>query len=219
MRLIILAAGQGFKLDGFNKILLKDPITRQTILDYYLEYFSEYGITVVLGYKSITIMNEYPQLDYMYNKEWRLKGNSYSLALALTEEPCIILPSDLFFDEGLANLIKKAPDNMALVANTENRSIQALHCHVDDGKIANIYTGVPKQDDPELMGVVKITDKNILRNWRKNCLINDSLSAFSGENLPYKEYDLFAVDKKDNLLYEINTPDDYINFIKLRRLL
>lgn len=217
MRLIILAAGQGFKLDGFNKILLKDPLTKKTILDYYLEYFSDYEITVVVGYRSITIMNEYPQLNYVFNKEWRLKGNSYSLALALTEGSCIILPSDLFFDKDLANLIKKAPNNMGLTANTENRSIQALHCTVKNEKIADVYKGKAKPNDPEVMGVFKITNKEILRKWRKNCVVNDNVSI--GENLPIQEYDIFAVDKQDNLLYEINNPNDYINFIKIRKLI
>lgn len=217
MRLIILAAGQGFKLDGFNKILLKDPVTKKTILDHYLEYFSECKITMVVGYKSITIMNEYPQLDYIYNTEWRLKGNSHSLALALSEEPCIILPSDLFFDESLINLIKKAPDNMGLVADNENRSVQSLHCHIEKGKITKVYTGNAKPNDPELMGVFKITSKEILRKWRKNCLANDNV--FIGKNLPIRDYDIFAVDKQDNLLYEINTPNDYINFINLRQLM
>jgi len=215
MRLIILAAGQGFKLDGFNKILLKDPVTKKRILDYYLDYFYDYDITVVVGYRSITIMNEYPHLNYIYNKEWRLKGNSYSLALALTEEPCLILPSDLFFDKELANLIKKSPDNMALVANTENRSMQALHCQAKDNKITKVYGGDSKPGDPELMGVFKIKNKQILRKWRKNCLVNGNV--FIGKNLPIKESEIFAVDKDDHLLYEINTPNEYINFINLRR--
>jgi len=215
MKVIVLAAGQGFKLDGFNIILLKDPLTKKTILDYYIDYFSDYDITVVVGYRSITIMNEYPQLNYIFNKEWRLKGNSYSLALALTEESCLILPSDLFFDKKLAELIKKSPDNMALVANTENRSMQALHCQVKDGKIAKVYSGTPKQEDPELMGVFKITDKQILRKWRKNCAVNDNI--FIGKNLPLKESDIYAVDKDDHLLYEVNTPNEYISFINLRR--
>jgi len=215
VRLIILAAGQGFKLDGFNKILLKDPVTKKTILDYYLEYFSDCEITVVVGYRSITIMNEYPQLNYIYNKDWRIKGNSYSLALALTEEPCIILPSDLFFDKDLAHLIKKAPNNMGLTMNTENRTIQSLHCNVENGKIASVYKGNAQPNDPEVMGVFKITNKEILKKWRKNCIVNDSISI--GENLPIQKYDIFAVDKQDSLLYEINTPNDYVSFINLRR--
>jgi choline kinase len=217
MRLIILAAGQGFKLDGFNKILLKDPKTRKTILDYYIEYFSDHKITMVVGYKSITIMNEYPQIEYIFNEEWRLKGNSHSLALALNEEPCIVLPSDLFFDKNLAELIKKAPKNMGLVDNTENRSSQALNCHVENKKIKNIYGGKPKMNDPELMGVFKVTNKEILRKWKRNCLKFDNI--FIGKNLPIKEFDIYAVEKREHLLYEINTPSDYINFINLRKIM
>ena len=216
MRLIILAAGQGFQLDGFNKILLKDPISRKAILDQYLQYFPEYPITVVVGFKAITIMSEYPQLHYVYNPEWRTKGNSYSLALALSEEPCTILPSDLFFDQELAERIRQAPPNSGLVAHTENRSLQALHCQVVDGTIADVYKGDTRPGDPELMGVFKISDKEILRRWRLNCLANDTVSAFIGENLPFRRSPIHVIEKGRSALFEINTPFDYLSFINAK---
>ena len=45
MRAIILAAGQGFKLDGCNKLLLKDPNTGEMIIDQYLRFFSNMEIS------------------------------------------------------------------------------------------------------------------------------------------------------------------------------
>ena len=36
MRLIVLAAGQGFKLDGMNKPLVRDPGARETVLERYV---------------------------------------------------------------------------------------------------------------------------------------------------------------------------------------
>ena len=59
MRTIILAAGQGYKLGNFNKLLLKNPYSNETILDMYQDMFSETKITIVVGYQAINIMNKY----------------------------------------------------------------------------------------------------------------------------------------------------------------
>ena len=67
MKLIILAAGDSFELNGFNKLLLKNPLTRETILDQYIRFFKPTSIKIVLGYKAIDIMNEFPNFDYIIN--------------------------------------------------------------------------------------------------------------------------------------------------------
>lgn len=216
MRLVILAAGQGFQLDGFNKILLKHPVTRKTILDHYLEYFAGFEVTMVVGFKAITVMNEYPQLHYVYNADWRTKGNSYSLALALNEEPCVILPSDFFLDRELAERIKQHEGNAGLVSPTEIRTMQALHCQVEQQRITKVYQGKTKPGDPELMGVFKIADPKVLRQWRRNCLANTTLSAFIGENLPLEDFEIQALEAKPHQFHEINTPLDYVNFIEAK---
>ena len=45
MRAIILAAGQGYKLDGFNKLLIVDPKDNKTLLDKYVDAFGEENLT------------------------------------------------------------------------------------------------------------------------------------------------------------------------------
>ena len=40
MRVIILAAGQAVQLDGYNKLLIKDPESGASILDKYIEAFN-----------------------------------------------------------------------------------------------------------------------------------------------------------------------------------
>ena len=65
MRVIILAAGQAVQLDGYNKLLIKDPSTKKTILDMYLEAFQGHDVTIVLGYRAINVMHEYGDLNYI----------------------------------------------------------------------------------------------------------------------------------------------------------
>ena len=73
MKLIILAAGDSFELNGFNKLLLKNPLTRETILDQYIRFFKPTSIKIVLGYKAIDIMNEFPNYDYIINENCKLQ--------------------------------------------------------------------------------------------------------------------------------------------------
>lgn len=211
MRLIILAAGQGFKLDGFNKLLIRNPKTGRTILEHYLEIFADYRITVVVGFRAIEVMSAYPQLDYVYNDDWRITGNSHSLALALSDEPCVVISSDFIIAEKLANLIRQAPDNCAFVLYSENKGVNTLRCKIENGVIASIYHGFEAGTDPETVGIYKLSNADLLRKWKRECLQNKNV--FAGSNLPL-DAPVAAVDITDGFLHEINTPLDYLDLIK-----
>ena len=211
MRLIILAAGQGFKLDGFNKLLLKDPKTGETILDRYLKLFKDYEITVVAGYKSVSLMNKYPHLNYILNQNWSTTASSYSLGLALDTQPCVIVFSDLFFDENMAKLVKNSPENCIFVSHAENKHINTVRCKLEKNIVKSIYRG-DVYDNPETMGIYKISCPEILREWKKRCLANKNL--FVALNLPINIKKIFAIDKGSLFFHEVNTPLDYLNLIK-----
>lgn len=211
MRLIILAAGQGFKLDGFNKLLIRNPKSGRTILEHYLEMFSGWRITVVVGFRAIEVMSAYPELDYVYNDDWRITGNSYSLALALDDEPCVVISSDFIFDEQLLEQIKAAPENGAFVRHSENKGTNTLRCKIEDGRVVSIYLGFEAGTDPEAIGIYKASDAGLLRKWKRECLQNRNV--FAGSNLPL-DSQIAAVDVTSIPLHEINTPLDYLKLIK-----
>lgn len=211
MRLIILAAGQGFKLDGFNKLLIRDPRTKETILEKYLRLFKGYEVSVVVGYNAISVMSLYPELHYIYNGQWRITGNSYSLCLALDERPCIVLSADLVFDEDFVSLIEKSPPNSVVVYHSENKGLNTVRCNVRDSVVQSMYMGVGYNSDPETTGVYKISSPLVLRQWKKNCLSNQSV--FAGLNLPVDLESIHAVDTSRLFFSEINTPIDYLNLI------
>ena len=213
MRLIVLAAGQGFKLNGFNKLFIRDPRTKETILEKYLRLFAKYDITVVVGYKAIAVMSQYPDLDYVYNDQWRITGNSYSLCLALDERPSVVVSSDLLFDEEMVTLIEQYPENSVFVAHSENKGINTVRCTLEDDIIRSMYMGEERYQDPETLGIYKICDTQLLRQWKKNCSMNKNV--FAGLNLPVENGKVIAVDKKDINFHEINTPLDYLNLIKM----
>lgn len=210
MRTIILAAGQGFQLDGFNKLLLRDPRSGEQIIDQYLKLFDKTDITVVLGYKAIEVMQRFPELHYVYNPDWKVTNNSYSLGLAINEEPCYVVSCDLFIDEGIIKMLEQAEPDCILTENSENRQLNSLNCSISGNRqIVEIYQGaVRSKKDPEAIGVYKISDKRLLREWKKKCMQHSNL--FAGQNLPFDICPVYSVDKGKYRFEEVNTVMDYM---------
>ena len=72
MKLIILAAGDAFELDGYSKLLINHPREKKNILELYSEVFDVKDIIIVVGFKAIEIMNKY-FIDDISNLELLLK--------------------------------------------------------------------------------------------------------------------------------------------------
>lgn len=214
MRTIILAAGQGFQLDGFNKLLLRDPRSGEQIIDQFLRLFCKTDITIVLGYKAIEVMQRYPKLHYVYNPDWKVTNNSYTLSLAINEEPCYVVSCDLFIDAEIVKMLDQSEPNCILTENKDNRQLNALNCSTtDDRRITEVYQGdIRKKEDPEAIGVYKITDKRLLREWKKKCIQHSNL--FVGQNLPFDICPIYSVDNGKYRLEEINTVMDYMRILE-----
>jgi choline kinase len=211
MRLIVLDAGDSFKLDGYNKLLLKNPQTNKTIIEEYEEKYPCSNINIVVGYNAIAIANQFPKYNYTYNSKWQTTNNSYSLALVLDETPSIITSSDFFISDSLVKKIAKY-ENCIVVKDTENKQLDSLNIKTTShNKIDYIYYGKSKNNDFELLGIFKISDKNILNKWKQNSLINQN--KYIGENLPISDkIEIIKVSEKE--AYEINEIQDYLNFIR-----
>ena len=216
MGTIILAAGQGFNLDGFHKLLLRDPQSGERIIDQYLRIYADTDITIVLGYKAIEVMQRYPDLNYIYNPDWKTTNNSYSLVLALNGEPCYVTSCDLFVDPEIIRMLKDAESDCILTENSENRQLNSLNCSIaQDRQIVEIYQGsVRSKKDPEAIGIYKITNKSLLSVWKKKCMQYGNL--FAGQNLPFDVCNIYSVDKGKYRFHEVNTVMDYIRLIESR---
>lgn len=218
MRVIILAAGQGFLLDGMVKCLVRAPHDGRPLLEKAIESFSNHKITVVVGYRAVSVMEAYPDLDYIYNPDWATSNNSHSLGLALDDEPSYVLSSDLVFDPSLVRELDDAGPNLALTECRENRILTSVNCATERGKIREFYVGpLRTPTDPEAIGLFKISDRTLLRQWKRNCLKHGSL--FVGQNLPVGtgEADVEAHDVGNHLFYEINHPTDYLRALRANR--
>jgi choline kinase len=214
MRVIILAAGHSQEIDGINKILLKDVKSGKTILDHYLDFFAKDEVTIVVGYNSTSIIMCHPELNYIYNPDWRITGNSYSLGLALSDSPCVILSSDFFMDQGIITGLKATENgNIVATRNSANRSRQALNCVLSNGNVISaIYQGPMKQDTPEVVGIFTFSNDRLLRKLKENCLKHPNLLV--GQNIPLDIVPVVTLNIDSFSFNEINTPIDYINFIQ-----
>ena len=82
-RAIILAAGESYDTqDIFPKILLKNPVTKQTILDNFIDQYGSNSL-FVLGFRSLSVLNAYPSINVVLNHSWSTTKSAHSLALAV----------------------------------------------------------------------------------------------------------------------------------------
>lgn len=218
MRVIILAAGQGFLLDGMVKCLVRAPHDGRPLLERAAEAFAGHKITVVVGYRAVAVMEAFPDLDYVYNPDWATTNNSHSLGLALNDEPAYVLSSDLVFEPGLIRELDAGAADLVLTERRENRILTSVNCALEGDRVREFYVGpLRSPNDPEAVGLFKISDRTLLRQWKRNCLKHGNL--FVGQNLPVgaSEADIRAHDLGAHLFYEINSPADYLRALRTHR--
>lgn len=217
LRVIVLAAGEGLQLDGFTKALIRHPATGEPVIEQYLRLFAGYELTMVVGYRAIELMHRYPRLHYVYNHNWRLTGNAYSLALALDERPALVLSSDLFMADAIARRLIEGPPNLVLTRQRENRPQNGLNLKLNrDGTLARVYRGTPESPhDPEAPGIFKISDPTLLRLWKRGA--SDHGNLFALETLPLDREPLHTVDVGDDPFHEVNGPADYLALMEATR--
>lgn len=216
-RVIVLAAGRSMQLDGMSKVLVRHPGDGRTVLDYVIDAFACKRITVVVGYRSVEIMQAYPQLDFVFNPEWALTNNAMSLGLALDDSPCYVVSGDIFVGPELISRLDGEGPDIVLTKNRERRSLSAIHCVLDrDGHVVETYQG-PLRDvaHPESVGLFKLSTPTALRAWRKRCIRHANL--FVGQLLPCDELPILAVPLRDETFFEINTPTDYLELLMMGR--
>jgi choline kinase len=215
MRVIILAAGQGYQLDGFNKLLIHDPVSNMKLIDKFSNAFSGMEITIVVGYRAINVMHKYPDYHYVYNPEWAASNNSYSLSLAINEEPCYVISGDLLIEPDLVEMLENAGPNLVVTQMRDNRTPSALNVLTDKQQnIQELYQGkLHNLTDPEAIGIYKISSPGLLLKWKRNCRKYSNL--FIGQNLPFNESEpVRTLDVDEKRLDEINTPMDYLRLLE-----
>jgi hypothetical protein len=207
---LVLAAGRGVGLDGFSKLRLTSPHSKETVLDRYLRQFGN-SVSVVIGYRGAEVAANYPALRYRYNASWFETGSAYSAHVGLADAPVTVLPSDLFVSDEAAGIVNAAVGNTIFAINTENRHANAVNIRSEGSVIAEVYMG-PKRSgsDPEFAGVVKIADSETLALVSESCLQNPAISLIECVAM-HKER--FRLSLLEGGVTEVNTIEDYLSYL------
>tara|TARA_R100000306_G_scaffold577_6_gene1389 strand:+ start:26271 stop:26951 length:681 start_codon:yes stop_codon:yes gene_type:complete len=128
MKIVILAAGIGSRLGNpFPKPLtpLKNGKSiMQMMIENIDKYFSEHDVYVVVGFKKNSIMENFPQLAYVYNPYFDQTNTAKSLVRALKKckgESVLWFNGDVVFDEKLLeNLQAHIEEDTSFVAVNTN---------------------------------------------------------------------------------------------------
>lgn len=164
-----MAAGIGSRLGrSLPKAMVKLD-GHKTILDYQLENLKRIikteDIIVVVGYKKNLIINEHPNLSFIYNKHYMETNTSKSLLLALEkigiDSDVLWLNGDIVFaPEILTSIIKNNNENLICVNSNPVSEEEVKYALNEDGYIKNISKNVQSAVG-EAIGINFVTKKSI----------------------------------------------------------
>ena len=224
-KVVVLAAGQGFKLDNFNKLLLKHPETKRTILESYIDKFGKDNLIVGIGYRGISVVHEYPELNYVINNRWSETSSAETLRMCIDEineekDPIIILPGDAFVESEALNELKNSSFNTVFVESSEKIKPNSVMCEVEKNRIKKIYQGKPKANDYNLVGCYKFESISLVKkmfgssNKIEKLFVSEVLMNYI--NNFGNEFG-FPIFDATNTFTEIETVEDYLRY-KMRIL-
>jgi choline kinase len=209
MKIIILAAGIGSRLGNPYPKPLTPLKNGKTIMKQQIEKLSAYydinNIMVVVGFKKDLVMEEHPDLCYIYNPEFDCTNTSKSLLRALYKckgENVLWLNGDVVFDSAILNFLNKyiAEDKSFVAVNNSSVGEEEVKYSInEDGYIKEISKQV-KNAPGEAVGINFISgaDRDIFIRRLEECDNND-----------YFEKGLEMAVEKDNIKI---TPVDISDF-------
>jgi CDP-glycerol glycerophosphotransferase len=169
VRIVLLAAGVGSRLGNPDPKPLTSLSSGESIIGratrLLAEAFHEDYLVAVVGYKKDLIMEQFPDLLYVYNRDYGNTNTSKSLlrALVLTkDEPVLWLNGDVVFDEAVLEIVTRsiAQDRSFVCVNTARVGEEEVKYDVDpDGFIRTISKQVTEPLG-EAVGINYITSRD-----------------------------------------------------------
>jgi hypothetical protein len=104
--------------------------------------------------------------------------------------------------------------NIIVTERRENRTLSAVHCVLnEDDEVVETYQGEVKNvNNPEAIGLFKISDTEILKKWKYTSIKYGNL--FVGQTLPCSIGSIKSIPLDEHSFIEINTVDDYLRLIE-----
>lgn len=184
MKIVILAAGIGSRLGNPFPKPLTPLDDGKTIMKRQIEYLSSKfhldKIFSVVGFKKNMIMEEFPDVGYIYNEKFDRTNTSKSLLKGLQKFPnedILWLNGDVVFDKNLLEIISPYIKESRSFCCVNNSSVgkEEVKYNVDqNGNIKEISKSV-KQAKGEAVGInfISKNDSGIFKNNLIKCKNDD----------------------------------------------
>ena len=172
MQAIILAAGKGSRMSGFNRDLPKCllRIGEQRIMDYHLNMLNQFDIrdiTVVVGHKKDIITSEYGGRDirFVFNPFYDVTNvlTSFWFAKDFLHEEYIFMHGDTIFEaKVLEKLVSSNKADVMLAVDKCECDDEAMKVQIQNGRIIQLTKDMPAHEAAgEFIGVAKIGSRAV----------------------------------------------------------
>ena len=172
---VLLGAGRGSRLMPLTTSQPKGftEIAGKRILDWNLRAFQQHGpfrFVFVAGYLKEVVQSDYPDFNYVENSNWRNTNILFSLICArdYLTNGFYSTYTDTLFKEDAVGLLKKSPNDITLVMDTDWRTRYRFRTHhpesdaekmiVDGNRVISLPRTINSTDaSGEFTGVLKMT--------------------------------------------------------------
>lgn len=222
MKIVILAAGIGSRLGNpYPKPLTKlnsgKRIMQQQVENLEL-YFDKQDIMVVVGFKKDLVMEEYPDLTFIYNPEFDRTNTSKSLLRALYKcigDDVLWLNGDVVFDAAILEKLNKYINDKQSFVAVNNSSVgeeEVKYTLNSDGFIDEI-SKIVKTPLGEAVGINYIASQDISSfiSSLENCNDQDYFERGLELSIEKDAIQILPVDISDYRCIEVDFKEDLDN--------
>lgn len=168
---VILAAGFGMRMNNSKPKALIDLKGGKTILDYQVERLFKYvpvdNVFLVVGYKKELIMEQHPELTFIYNEEYSKTNTAKSLLRALNKVKSgdvLWLNGDVIFDEKVVpKIINKSisSDKSCVLVDNKRCGEEEVKYDVERGGDISLLSKEIKNAKGEALGINLVLEKDV----------------------------------------------------------
>jgi choline kinase len=190
-------------------------------MDSITTYFDINDITTVVGFKKNLIMEQFPEVNYVYNPFFDTTNTSKSLLRALKKHrgnSILWFNGDVVFDPQLVSLLQnEMNNNQSFVSvNTQSVSDEEVKYTLKDGFVESLSKEV-KNGLGEAVGInfIAAKDLDVFINQLENCDDNDYFEKGLEMAIAINQLQLKVVDISAYNCIEVDFKEDLLNANKI----
>lgn len=217
MKVVILLAGYGSRLQASEPKSLVKFRNGRSILDYQLEALTRLvrlqDIFMVVGFKKELIMEAAPCCTFVYNARFDRTNTAKSLLLALAriDDDVLWLNGDVFFDDDVITRITAASANSILVNCARVSDEEVCYTLDSVGCVQRLAKGLGAMAAGEAVGInmVRRSDRASLVSLLEEVSDQDYCERAIELGIERKLFTFHPIDVGQEFVKEMDFQDDY----------